>query len=99
MAASLAQRDRPASPFADTRVARREWNGATVNLSQWWGEGEVCSNMTYQADVRLTALLEETGPSHCEPRLSRALGKQDRTAYPARWASRLRASSLERSPV
>lgn len=70
MAASLAQREQPTSPFADVRVAHREWNGATVNLSQWWGEGEACSDMTYQSDVRLTALLEETGPAHCEPRLS-----------------------------
>lgn len=64
------QRRRPDSPHRhETR--RAVYNGVAVDVTEFWGAGEVESDMAYDGQTRLTALLNETGAAPCEPRVRR----------------------------
>jgi AraC family transcriptional regulator len=49
-------------------VARRAWNGVSVDISQFHCAGRVVHRLCYESETRLSVLLEEIG-SPCEPRL------------------------------
>jgi len=49
-------------------VARRAWNGVSVDISQFHCAGRVVHHLCYESETRLSVLLEEIG-SPCEPRL------------------------------
>jgi hypothetical protein len=49
-------------------VARRAWNGVSVDISQFHCAGRVVHHLCYNSETRLSVLLEEIG-SPCEPRL------------------------------
>ncbi|XXX81790.1 AraC family transcriptional regulator [Sorangium sp. So ce134] len=49
-------------------VSRRIWNGVCVDITEFWGKGEVCNHLCFEDQVRLSGLLEEVG-GRCEPRL------------------------------
>jgi AraC family transcriptional regulator len=49
-------------------VARRTWNGVSVDISQFRCAGRVVHHLCYESETRLSVLLEEIG-SPCEPRL------------------------------
>jgi AraC-like DNA-binding protein len=50
-------------------VTRRAWNGARVDASEFHCSGRVVHHLSFEAETRLSVLLEEIG-SRCEPRLS-----------------------------
>jgi len=50
-------------------VSRRAWNGAYVDVTEYWGQGQSCTELCYENETRLIGMLEETGRAHCEPRL------------------------------
>ncbi|AUX48571.1 AraC family transcriptional regulator [Sorangium cellulosum] len=66
---SRADRLAPLPPHV-TRIAvsRRIWNGVCVDVTEFWGHGEVCNHLCFENEVRLSGLLEEAG-GRCEPRL------------------------------
>jgi AraC family transcriptional regulator len=49
-------------------VARRSWNGASLDVISAHCQGRVAHHLCYESHTRLAALLEEVG-SPCEPRL------------------------------
>ncbi len=49
-------------------VARRAWNGVRVDVGEFHCSGRVSHHLSYEAETRLSVLLEEIG-SPCEPRL------------------------------
>lgn len=49
-------------------VSGRTWNGMHADVTEWRCSGMVAHQFPYEAETRLTALLEEVG-SPCEPRL------------------------------
>jgi AraC family transcriptional regulator len=49
-------------------VARRAWNGVSVDISEFHCAGRVAHHLRYESETRLSVLLEEVG-SPCEPRL------------------------------
>ena len=49
-------------------VAWRAWNGVRIDVSEFHCAGRVAHHLCYEAETRLSALLEEVG-SPCEPRL------------------------------
>ena len=52
----------------DLSVARRSWNGLSLDVISSHCAGRVAHHLCYESHTRLTALLEEVG-SPCEPRL------------------------------
>jgi AraC family transcriptional regulator len=49
-------------------VARRAWNGVSVDVSEYHCAGRVVHPLRHQTETRLSVVLEEVG-GHCEPRL------------------------------
>ena len=49
-------------------VARRVWNGVSVDISEYHCAGRVVHPLRHQTETRLSVVLEEVG-GHCEPRL------------------------------
>jgi len=49
-------------------VARRAWNGVSVDVSEFHCAGRVAHHLHHEIETRLSVLLDEVG-SHCEPRL------------------------------
>jgi AraC-like DNA-binding protein len=49
-------------------VARRTWNGVSVDISEYHCAGRVVHPLRHQTETRLSVMLEEVG-GHCEPRL------------------------------
>ena len=49
-------------------VARRAWNGVSVDVSEFHCAGRVTHHLCYETETRLSVLLEEVG-GYCEPRL------------------------------
>jgi AraC family transcriptional regulator len=47
---------------------RRAWNGVRVDVAEFHCAGRVVHHLRYEAETRLSVLLEEVG-GHCEPRL------------------------------
>ncbi len=49
-------------------VSSGDWNGVSVDVSEWRGSGMVAHRFPNESQTRLVVLLDEVG-SHCEPRL------------------------------
>ena len=49
-------------------MARRAWNGVSVDISEFHCAGRVVHPLRHQTETRLSVVLEEVG-GHCEPRL------------------------------
>ena len=49
-------------------MARRVWNGVSVDISEYHCTGRVVHPLRHQTETRLSVVLEEVG-GHCEPRL------------------------------
>ena len=49
-------------------LARRAWNGVSVDISEFHCAGRVVHPLRRQTETRLSVVLEEVG-GHCEPRL------------------------------
>ena len=49
-------------------LARRAWNGVSVDISEFHCAGRVVHPLRHQTETRLSVVLEEVG-GHCEPRL------------------------------
>jgi hypothetical protein len=49
-------------------LARRAWNGVSVDISEYHCAGRVVHPLRRQTETRLSVVLEEVG-GHCEPRL------------------------------
>ena len=57
-------------PVSRVHVTRRVWSGVCVDATQCWGRGEACTDLGYESETRLWALLEESGRAHCEARFT-----------------------------
>lgn len=49
-------------------TSRRAWNGVSVEVSDFYCQGEVLHQIPHESETRLSVILEEVG-SRCEPRL------------------------------
>ena len=57
-------------PVSRVHVTRRVWSGVCVDVTECWGRGEACTDLGYESETRLWALLEENGRAHCEARFT-----------------------------
>jgi AraC family transcriptional regulator len=57
-------------PVSRVHATRRVWSGVCVDVMEYWGRGEASTELGYESETRLWALLEEHGRTHSEARFT-----------------------------